>query len=760
MTSHSIQLGSRSGSKSSTKFVKLPSNGYMKFTDSNNGFSSVSATDIVNDADPSKIKFNNSATPDTSSETIYFGPLNSDVLYSKINPTNVNWRTKISSSTNVYYNSSAITSDAIYITAYFNNDTSIYNGVNVSSTWGTPTATSIPFLSSPPTNLSILLVKYDLNGNLLWRTKISNLYPSPNTFNYERSKSIAITISEDSIYLSDIFLIYSENPDPNIYLYNAVTIDNEWSDGTPILISYTPGFNFGRFIVKYDLNGNIQWRTMIENAESSSFTNIINYDGHIYLSSYFQNGNTTCSAYNAIPANNDWDNLISKNFILSGTSTILYLIKYNSSGQIIWRTYMEPESNVLHYISIADDYIYIYYISSDISSNIYNGVSDELWGSPAPIVITTSDPRKTILIKYDLDGILKWRTAIASQFGSIYPNNLIINSDYIYVASINTNSNSIIYRTTNESEVWNSNNPITIQSGEGLILIKYDLNGTMVWRTFISNVSYFDVSINTNYNNNKPTYLYKHNNSLYVCCINKSNDNYVYNAVSADDAWGTPQSVIIPIKTSYKYSTILIKYNLDGILQWRTRIDSLNDDNPIDYYMHFILSNDNIYISHRTNKDILLYNTIPQNNAWLDIVLTTIPNTNIGSYIIKYNSDGKLLWRGLISNARIDKLFSISNSLYVLGIFTNDADISIPIGASKNWINNSTDLPISGTTDTFVIKYSIPIVSLDAPKNKIKYVITDDEYILNTNDLVENLPTIYNGTDVIQLLPADKWIKF
>ncbi len=151
---------------------------------------------------------------------------------------------------------------------------------------------SIPLLSNAG-NFDMFLVKYDLNGNLVWAKK-------PLCFNSEESKCV----------VADHF--------GNVYV--AGQFSGQWiAFGTDTL--FNPNFFSTSFLVKYDSNGNVIW---VRNAGRSAyeFINSIAVDnaGNVNVAGYFTADTMFIGADTLINAGN----------------ADIFIAKYDSSGNVIW----------------------------------------------------------------------------------------------------------------------------------------------------------------------------------------------------------------------------------------------------------------------------------------------------------------------------------------------------------------------------------------------------------------------------------------
>jgi hypothetical protein len=200
-----------------------------------------------------------------------------------------------------------------------------------------------------------------------------------------------------------------------------------------------------------------------------------------------------------------------------------FVAKYDSSGTLLWNTFMGSTNND-----------YGYGIAVDSSGNVYvTGYSGATWGSPINAFAGTSE---VFVAKLNSSGTRQWHTFMGS-------------ASYDYGTSIAVDSSGNVYVTGNSTATWGS--PINaFAGGYDAFVAKLNSSGTLLWNTFMGSVG---------------------NDVGQGIAVDSSGNVYVTGYSSA--TWGSP---IIAYAGSSE--AFVAKLNTNGTRLWNTFMGSTSYD--------------------------------------------------------------------------------------------------------------------------------------------------------------------------------------
>jgi hypothetical protein len=736
MGKKSLQITSYNASSTRTRASLLPTSGYMKFSSNENGFKSVSATEIVNEADPNKISWLNTFTH----ETIEGGStINSDIDLSVLSSNSkLDWRTANTAENNisVAYNNHLYVFSRKQVSPNLN---SYNNGISSGDTWEDNTINT-------GDNGGVDLLKYDSNGHIIWRTKMVTIG------SYGAADIVHMKIVDNNIYLLGT---YSNN----IHIYDAIAANNPWIDGTSYNITNSNNV-MTLFLIKYNLNGQMQWRTKISYHNFSSISQQLNLvvSDFIYISA-MHDGSVDC--YNVKTRSEEWSNSgldsIESNSLLQRIS----LLKYNINGSLIWRNLIDAVNyNNFVKLHITQNNIYLFtriLIDSDLIIYLSSVNSGTPWPENASsTIIPLSSGNPIALIKYDSNGNCVSRTKIlantitdvTSQFAST-----IIVDDGIYISAYCRNNMQIYEPVTSDTAWTELFHEINVApSILSICIVKLNLDFELVWRNKI-NIDQYPGASNIpalpNVNIDMDIYAMLEFNSIPIS---------IYNTIYGTAIWNN--SVIATISYVFR-GAALLKYNKDGVLLWRTKIDYISNR------LNLSVTPDSIYmVGTYYNNNIRIHDVVIGTDIWIDSYTEMTGSSSDNIYILRYDKYGKLLFKSRIYGGQVFSIESIyDNNLYLsfrcAGALLN---INSLIKFNDAWDDNITDqiqLTQPNYSNTFILKFNISVpYMLDMPTNKVKYIYATGDTIIDTNDTIYGLSDrLYGDTNSsLTLLPSDKWI--
>jgi hypothetical protein len=364
-------------------------------------------------------------------------------------------------------------------------------------TAGTPDATSTISLSTAG-NMStisgtddIYLAKYNSSGIFQWATVIGS------------------TGIEDNPEICT-------DPFGNVYIageYDAtITIRNGGTPGGGLNIATTtyatmgkPGSGTGNndiFLVKYNPSGAALWATRISGIGHETGVSIASdISGNVYVANQYTS--SSMAIYNTnTPSGGSVSTILYGNLGFTGTVLTqpdISLVKYNSSGSVLWATRASSSANSDLTPYIATDSSANVYLTGQYGSptvfTLYNGATAVGTTITPTTYATMPNTTGTIqaevfLVKYNPSGSAQWATRIGSSGAETIPVITTDSSNNVYIAGL----------CTSETDVYNKSDPVsgvitpsfygtlsntTSATGTDIFLAKYDTNGNAQWGTMI-----------------------------------------------------------------------------------------------------------------------------------------------------------------------------------------------------------------------------------------------------------------------------------
>jgi hypothetical protein len=603
----------------------------------------------------------------------------------------------------------AVDANNLYISGYYNNTLAdpsgviVYNSVSLGSADSSPSNVRLKGTSN---TFAAFLIKYDLSGQAIWATNLIT------------NSTIGYTITVDlssNIYFSGLYTQTS----------GIATVQDVSGNGQTNSLLTLPitGSNGAVFLIKYNPSGQAIWATIFNGSGSDiGFSLTIDSTNNVYITGQYTSSDASGNliVYNGV--NTGSANASSSSIRLPPTSTTgsisaSFLIKYDSSGQAQWATYLNGTSNDIGYSLAIDSsnnvYITGQYTSSDASGNviIYNGSNSSL---PLPSSYTlppTSSRSNMFLIKYDPSGQTQWATCINPTYNILsFGRSIIIDTfNTIYITGSCISYYPIFYDASGTSQS-SSTVSIPVYNFTGSYLAKYDSNGIAQSVAYLNGFgqdlsnsacqcrsiitdSANNVYITGQYQSNQPIYLYEFNGSSQVLSL-----------------------FTLPFTSSN--ALFLIKYNSSGKIQWATYLNGTGSD--IGFSLAIDQSN-NIYITGQyinTSGTLIVQDASGYSQTPTNITLPNYGSTS-AVFLIKYNSSGQAQWATVFNGSSADIGYSlitdISNNVYVSGQYiqaTASGNVIVYNGVSSGSADASGSnirLPptssLGNTPAMFLIKY-------------------------------------------------------
>jgi hypothetical protein len=574
-------------------------------------------------------------------------------------------------------------SSNIYITGYYNSTTNITLN---DADGGTTNTVSLPSSTSD----NSFIAKYNNNGVAQWATIITG---TDNCY----GRGIKID-ANNNIYTTGSY--YSSTIVP---IYDAV---NNNSISLPSTNNLTSAFT-----IKYNNNGDVKWSASITNTTEEFVTTSSSLTQQSATSMTVSGSGTSANPFTATSTNTAHSSTGSVSWTVQGDGTLYWKISVssetnydfarlyvngvekskisgvtNTTGSIAVTTGNSVEFQYTKDSSVSSnsdkgylDYLYIVgggtTIISGGSAIIYSTTMDAdgntyvtgRYNSASSVTITdagsasstnnvtlnsTSGSNNVFVVKYDTNGIAQWATQIYVTPNTLHKYGITVDSEnniYIVGNYISASTSNIYDAGTNQQT-----NGVTIPTNitENILLIKYDSSGIAQWAATIPETSVttlgFGFGVTTDSNNN-----------VIICGY------YIGSSVTIYDAGGITATNSVSLPSFNSGGGIIVKYNSNGIVQWRVAYDAGNFDNAISITTY----NNNIYVTgyyNSTTSTPIVYNG-DGTTTTLQIELDTV-----AAVILAINSSGITQWRGRIDSTALSMGRSIatdsSGNIYVSGV--------------------------------------------------------------------------------------------
>lgn len=465
--------------------------------------------------------------------------------------------------------------------------------------------------------------------------------------------------------------------------------------------------------------------------------------------------------------------LLSNILILPSTGG--YVIKYNSSGSITWRAYIN--SSFLQGV-YNDSSGNIYAVGSYVPSMTINNSDGTTFGT----LSGQTGVRNIFLIKYNSSGIVQWATRVSNNSNANGYSVTVDSSGNIYIAGeINATTTAFNSDTTSFATT------IPTSGQSDVALIKYNTNGFVQWVARIGSVqndSIGHIAVDSSGNiyvvgsggyavavtafnsdtsafsptipalaNNGVAFIIKYNTSGFVQWVTRITGNsgvgtfgYGIAVDSTGNSYvtgaGPGTTLIVYSSDTTQFGTIsvsgsdafLVKYNTNGIAQWSAKVAGTSSDTGNALTVD---SSGNVYMAgSASSSPTRAFNS--NGSQFSNFIL----NSGSGDvFIVKYNTSGSVQWlsrvASTLADAGVDLSTDSSNNVYLIGTYkanltvfnTNDiATMQLPfIGSTSSFIvkYNSSGLPIFVSGFASSIRAETTSIRVDGSDNPILSVIVN-----------------------------------
>jgi hypothetical protein len=342
---------------------------------------------------------------------------------------------------------------------------------------------------------------------------------------------------------------------------------------------YNHGGLLGTFIAKYNSNGNSVWaKTCSGNSNATGTSVAADANGNVYLGGYFQ----------MAPIVFDTDTLANL-----GLGATMFLVKYDSLGNVLWSESFGGVGNVTLENLIADGLGNLYAVGSFTTPTV---------NFDTCVIANTDSTHNTedfFLVKFDSNGSALWaRTGIGIGDESGMAVGVDAASN-VYVAG-NFTSPKFIFDTDSLTN-HNANNKADV------FLLKYDTNGNLLWNVSAGGTS---------------------QDYAWALAVNPLGEAFITGPfTSSSITFGTSTLTFV----GGIYDSYIFKYSPNGIPDWAI-CESKG-----------MAAGRSIAINEC--GDVLLVGSMISDTVMFDSILLSVDTPILdGTFILMLNSSGNVLW--------------------------------------------------------------------------------------------------------------------
>lgn len=349
-----------------------------------------------------------------------------------------------------------------------------------------------------------VLVKYNASGTAQWAKAVSTGF----------SDSRFFSVATDS--------------SGNVYVVGYIFDTGNYNFGDGVTAA-GPSSTYNLVLVKYNASGTAQWaKTVSSGSEETSFNGVtVDGSGNVYAAGYI-GGQVTY----------DFGNSVTATGVIPAYNAVL--VKYNSSGTAQWAKTVTAAPESSQFVSVTTDSSGNVYAAGWVYETGAYGFGDSVTAAGA------SSDTNLVLVKYNASGTAQWAKTVSS--GS--------SANYFY--GVTTDGSGNVYAAgfiagTGSFGFGNSVSAAGANSGNNVLLVKYNASGTAQWAKTMSSGS---------------------SNSCFYGVTTDSSGN-VYAAGFINDTGTYDFGNSVTAAGAYSGSNVLlVKFNASGTAQWAKTLSS------------------------------------------------------------------------------------------------------------------------------------------------------------------------------------------
>ena len=434
---------------------------------------------------------------------------------------------------------------------------------------------------------------------------------------------------------------------------SSITVGNDVNENP---VELTKVGNDDGMIIKYDVNGIVEWAQSIGGSYNEEITSVAETEDGYIVGGYFYGDITVGNDVNGNPVN-----------LTNAGSSDGMIIKYDVDGKVEWaQSIGGSSSDRITSVSETGDGGYIvggYFNSSSIT------VGNDVNGSP--VELTNAGDDDGMIIKYDVNNNVEWAQSIGGSSGE-YIRTVAETSDGGYIVGGYFGG---YYEEAGYTLDLGNDVSLTGAGFYDGMIIKYGKEGVVEWAQIIGE--------------SRREYIYS--------VAGTSDGGYIVGGefpgsiTVGNDVNGSP----VYLTSAGSYDGMIIKYDENNNVEWAQSIGGSNDDG----INSVAGTSDGGYIVGGEFRS----SSITVGNYTLENADST---TNYyDGMIIKYGANGVIEWARSIGRSATDRINSVaetSDGGYIIGGYFESS--SITVGYDKNGTSIELTNANSAYSDGMIIK--------------------------------------------------------
>jgi len=406
----------------------------------------------------------------------------------------------------------------------------------------------------------------------------------------------------------DIYYSVTAVSDGIVAVGYSSSFDGDWTD-------VTGKGGSDAIIVKYDNNGTVVWKKNFDGGGIDFYSSVTAVsDGIVAVghSSSFGNG--------------DWTDVTGKGY------SDAIIVKYDNNGTVVWKK------------NFGGSELDLYSSVTAVSNGIVAVGESSSFGNGDWTDVTGKGGSDAIIVKYDNNGTVVWKKNFGGGSG-----------DYYYsVTAVSDGIVAVGYSSSFGNGDWTD---VTGKDGYDAIIVKYDDNGTVVWKKNFGG-----------------------NSDDYYRSVTAVSDGIVAVGNSSSESFGNGDWTDV---TGKGYSdAIIVKYDNNGTVVWKKNFGGGGNDF---YYSVTAVSDGIVAVGHSYPESF-------GNGDWTDVT----GKGGDDAIIVKYNNNGTVVWKKNFGGSGSDTYYSV----------TAVSDGIVAVGDSHpESFGNGDWTDVKGGNDAIIVKY-------------------------------------------------------
>jgi hypothetical protein len=519
--------------------------------------------------------------------------------------------------------------------------------------------------------------------------KMATYIGGSNTFTYDS------TVTDS---LGNVYIRYSASSTTvhTIYNYSSAPV-NGGAVTTTVYGTISGGVS--AYLVKYNSSGQVQWATACPQNKGGVAVNSLNMvcdsENNVYLCGMCEQSNVVLYNYTSAPINGGEVGFTQYGYVPTPTSSHhypnLYLVKYTSSGSVVWGVpFQNPGALKSINLVASGTSVYVTFLEAPTTTpvKLYNyasappnsngSVGLTLYGIP----VETNTEFYNYIIKYNSSGQIQYVNRIHDTFYDGLAGLVCDSQDNLYFSARYKNSTTQItfnnpasLSTLGGAINFTQSKTMTISEAMGIAILKFDSLGNIQSGSYTSFIIDWHVI---------PRLSVDAFNNVYLVTSGTIGDNSnrtlkLYNAGSTTSTTITPALYgSYYVGTGNKYMIFIIKLSSAGQIQWATQIEGNNAAFSLDSVCD---SAGNLYIGWGNNGSapkLFNYTSPAVSNTPVGITqYGTIASVgNEDAFLVKYNLTGTVAWAtsvaGLLAETSINIALGANDDVFITGTYASN----------------------------------------------------------------------------------------